>query len=237
MDTGRPVGTRRAASAPAESAQRAPQRLDRVRAKARSIRWDAPAIAAGLVLVILVWQRDDLTGTTVALAVTRAVGVILVVGFLALLDDVAFSQVAAVPAPLYSRELPQLAAMTVLVLGPVLALAWAADLPWRGLALEIAALLALGAAMVLVLRTRTGHLEPSLSVSVVLLVLTGAFSAVPSRYQMWVQPGPEWSDAHRRWAALLVVSLAAGTYALRDPAARSLRRALLRSLRPTQGAQ
>ncbi len=211
--------------------------LDRAQAQARSVRWDAPAIAAGLVLVILVWRRDDLTDAAVALAVTRAVGVILVAGSLALLDDAGFDQVAAATLPLWRRELPRLAVMVLLVVGPVLVLAMVADIPWRGVTLECTALLALAAAVAIVLRTRAGHLEPSVPVSVVLLVLVGALAAIPSRYQMWVQPGPEWSDAHRRWAALLVVSLAAGTYALRDPAARSVRRALPRSLRPTQGAQ
>jgi hypothetical protein len=197
------------------------ERLDRMLATGRSIRWEAPAIAVGLVLVILAWQRPDLTDPAVALAVTRAAGVVLVVGCLALLDDAGFSQVAAVPAQLWSRGLPRIVAMVGLVLGPVLAIAWVTDLPWRGVVIEVAALLALGIASTVVLRVRAGHLEPSVPVFVLLLVLSGALVAVPPRYQLWVQPGPDWADAHRRWAVLLVGATAVAAYALRDPAARA----------------
>ncbi len=179
-----------------------------------------PAIAACALLVVLVWQRDDLSQGEVGLAVTRAAAVLLVVGSLPLLDDVAFDQVGSVPFSLLKRELPRLLAMTAMVLGPVAILGSVADLPWRGVLIEAAALLAFGAATGLILRTRLGHLEPSIPVSVVLLVLTLALWAAPARYQMWVQPGPDWIDAHRRWLTLLAGSVAVAAYALRDPAAR-----------------
>jgi hypothetical protein len=197
---------------------------DAVLSTVRSVRWTVPLVAYGLVALTLAWRRADLSDPSSALAVARVVGVITVVGVLPLLDDPATGQVAAVPVPLWIRELPRLIAMTFLVLVPLGLLAVATDLPLWPVLLELGAILALAAATALLVQQATDQVEPSTLVSVGVLVLPVAMYLLPSRFTFFVSPGPAWVDAHLRWAVLLAVGVLLTTYALRDPASPPVRR-------------
>jgi hypothetical protein len=56
-----------------------------------------------------------------------------------------------------------------------------------------------------------------------LLALTSAAFLLPARVALYAEPGSAaWDDAHRRWALLLGLALAAFAAASRDPAHRRL---------------
>ncbi len=193
---------------------------DRVAATARAVRWTVPLAAYGLVALFLIWRRTDLATESGALVVSRIIGVLLVVGVLPLLDDPSTRQVASVPLPLWVREAPRLITMVVLVLTPVWVLALATALPTSAVLLETGGILALATGAALLVRRVTDQMEPSMVVSVGVLVLPAAMYLLPSRFAFYVSPGPAWADAHVRWGVLLVVGVLLVTYALRDPATR-----------------
>jgi hypothetical protein len=190
----------------------------------RAVRWDVPATAAALVVGLLVWKHGLLQSTEQALWLVRTVALLLTVGALPLLDDPAARQVAAVPVPLAWRSAIRLAAFLALVFAPVSALAAWSHLPVGGLLLETSAVVALSCAVSALTTRSTEHSEPSMVVSLGLLPLPAVLTLLPPSAALLVPEGAMWEPAHRRWAVLLAVGLVALVLALRDPAARFLRR-------------
>lgn len=95
---------------------------------------------------------------------------------------------------------------------------------------EVAAVAALLTAVVGALaRERLGESLTAYPVPLLLVLLALAFR-VPHRWVLITGPGsPQWTDMHRRWAALLALGLVAIVVVSRDPANRPLRRLLRRT--------
>jgi peptidoglycan/LPS O-acetylase OafA/YrhL len=99
-----------------------------------------------------------------------------------------------------------------------------------GLALPVAALTLEAAALLTVtvaLAAAGSHLAPERRGGVVaapaLLALASAAFLLPARVALYAQPGSAtWDAAHRRWALLLGLALAAFAVASRDPSHRRL---------------
>ena len=80
----------------------------------------------------------------------------------------------------------------------------------------------------LLLQRQFGISEPA---QFVVLSVVGLFlvaQMMGARWPMLVGPGPEWAEAHWRWAAVLLVAGSVGAWQLRDPASRPLKRFLPR---------
>jgi hypothetical protein len=186
-------------------------------ATARTIRWTQPAVLTGIALILILWQADTLDTPATAVWTVRAAGLIFIAGSLSAFDDPAAPQIAAVPVPLSRRAAPRIAFAVVFVTVPVAALAGLANLPVGAMVLEAGALLALATGACLVL-ARTGILEPSTPVAVGLLLAPAALVLLPEKLALLVPPGPDWDQAHGRWAILLGVGILTSVVALRDPA-------------------
>jgi hypothetical protein len=119
--------------------------------------------------------------------------------------------------------LPATAAWWVGVVWRVRAVHPGLPLPVAALTLEAAALLAVTVA----LAAAGSRLAPERRGGVVaapaLLALTSAAFLLPAQVTLYAQPGSAaWDGAHRRWALLLGLALAAFAAASRDPAHRRL---------------
>ena len=119
--------------------------------------------------------------------------------------------------------LPATAAWWVAVVWRVQAVHPRLPLPVAALTLEAAALLA----VTLALAAAGSRLAPERRGGVVaapaLLALASAAFLLPARVALYAQPGSAaWDGAHRRWAPLLGLALAAFAVASRDPAHRRL---------------
>jgi hypothetical protein len=97
-----------------------------------------------------------------------------------------------------------------------------------GVALEVCVLPALTLSAALVMQRQFGISEPAQFVVLVVLVLMMTAQVLGQRWPLLVPPGPEWAEAHGRWAGVLLVSGIVGGWQLRDPASRPLKRFLLR---------
>ena len=119
--------------------------------------------------------------------------------------------------------LPATAAWWIGVMWRVRAVHPGLPLPIAALTLEVAALLAVTVA----LAAAGSRLAPERRGGVVaapaLLALASAAFLLPARVALYAQPGSaSWDGAHRRWALLLGLALAAFAAASRDPAHRRL---------------
>ena len=119
--------------------------------------------------------------------------------------------------------LPATAAWWVAVVWRVRAVYPGLSLPVAALTLEAAALLAVTVA----LAAAGSRLAPERRGGVVaapaLLALASAACLLPAQVALYAQPGSAaWDGAHRRWALLLGLALAAFAVASRDPAHRRL---------------
>ena len=186
-------------------------------ATARAIRWTQPAVMAGIALLLVLWRADTLSAPATAVWTVRAAARVLVAGVLAVYDDAAAAQVAALPVPLSRRTGPRILFASTIVTVPVGALAWFARLPVGAILLEAAALLALVTAACLLL-AQAGVLEPSMTAGIGLLLAPAAMYLLPERAALLVAPGPNWAQAHERWAFLLALGTLTVVVAVRDPA-------------------
>lgn len=177
-------------------------------------------VAAASVLVLTTAPLlDDGYGTPVL----QGLALLLAAALTTTTDDPAGELLAAAPRTGRTRYLARLCvglAVTVpLWAGAALLARWRLEqTPVAGLALQAAALAALGVAVGAVLRRR-GHTHPSW------LAMTGLLGAQLLLYslgpayamfggQHW---GPPWEASLLRWAALLVLAVAVVSLALRDP--------------------
>jgi fluoroquinolone transport system permease protein len=199
---------------------------------ARAVGWAVPLAAFTLSLGLLTLAvRPGLAlpaGRLVLwLRITMAVGAL---GHAFLLDDPSEPTTEGVAGSLLLRRtlrvallLPATAAWWVGVVWRVRAVHPELPLPVAALTLEAAALLAVTVA----LAAAGSRLAPERRGGVVaapaLLVLASAAFLLPAQVALYAQPGSDtWDAAHRRWALLLGLALAAFAVASRDPAHRRL---------------
>ena len=184
---------------------------------ARAIRWTQPALTLSIALGLVLWRADTLNTPAMAVWTVRAAALVVIAGALAVFDDPAAPQVAAVPLPLSWRSAPRFLVALTLVTVPVAALAGHSHLPVGALILEAGAVLTLAAAGCLLL-ARAGILEPSMPAGVGLLLVPAALFLLPDRMTLLAAPGPIWAQSHARWAWLLGFGITTVAVALRDPA-------------------
>ena len=199
---------------------------------ARAVGWAPPLAACGLslgLLALAVRPGLELPAGRLVLWLRLAM-IVAVLGHAFLLDDPSEPTTEAVAGSLLLRR-----ALRVALLLPVTAAWWAAavwrvravhprlPLPVAAYTLEVAALLAVTVA----LAAAGSRLAPERRGGVVaapaLLGLASAAFLLPAQLALYAQPGEAaWDGAHRRWALLLGLALAAFAAASRDPAHRRL---------------
>lgn len=194
-----------------------------------AIRWQPGVVAWALVATLLVVKVEALAHPGSALMLVRAVGVIAVLGAAFVLDDEAASTLEASPSTLAWRLSLRVVTAVALVSVPWAGAWWRAeshgtDLPWAGLTLEVAALLALALATAAGVTRWSGATDAGVATTpMVFVVVLGAFQ-LPPRFALYGNPGPGWDDAHVRWSVLLAVATLLLLWCARDPAARRLTR-------------
>lgn len=202
------------------------QLLELVTRSPRLLVWWPSAAAGGAVLVMLVWQSGSAVAPPERTLLMVRLGLLaVVVGSLSLLDDASRTSTLAVPLCLRWRLGVRVGAMLTVVVPPagLLLAALPPELrPVRsGLAIELAGVLALGLATSLFMQTRRGVDEPSPYASLVLLLLPVVAlvlqPVLSRRWQLLVEPGPEWDAAHLRWLVVLGLALLAVVRLSRDP--------------------
>jgi hypothetical protein len=199
---------------------------------ARTVGWAAPlagfALSLGLLALAVRPGLELPAGRLVLwLRLAMTVGAL---GCAFLLDDPSEPTTEGVAGSLLLRRslrvallLPATAAWWVGVVWRVQAVHPGLPLPVAALTLEAAALLAVTVA----LAAAGSRLAPERRGGVVaapaLLALTSAAFLLPAQVTLYAQPGSAaWDGAHRRWALLLGLALAAFALASRDPAHRRL---------------
>jgi hypothetical protein len=194
---------------------------------ARAVGW-VPALAAfalSLGLLALAVRPGLEIAPADLLRWLRLAMIVAALGYAFLLDDPSEPTTEAVAGSLLLRRtlrvvllLPATAAWWVAVVWRVRAVHPELPLPVAALTLEAAALLA----VTLALAAAGSHLAPERRGGVVaalaLLALASAAFLLPARVMLYAPPGgATWDGAHRRWAALLGLALAAFALASRDP--------------------
>ena len=153
----------------------------------------------------------------------RAAALAFGLGLAFLFDDPARHTTATVPT-----RRPVRTGLRLLLVVPFMAVCWTAALflvpaegrpPMGAITLEAAAVMTLALTSGLVAVRHSGATEPGIAISA---GLVGAFFAaavlLPTRWELFVGPSdPHWEDAHRRWAAVLVVVVLAGARSLGEP--------------------
>jgi hypothetical protein len=199
---------------------------------ARTVGWAAPlagfALSLGLLALAVRPGLELPAGRLVLwLRLAMTVGAL---GCAFLLDDPSEPTTEGVAGSLLLRRslrvallLPATAAWWVGVVWRVQAVHPGLPLPVAALTLEAAALLAVTVA----LAAAGSRLAPERRGGVVaapaLLALTSAAFLLPAQVTLYAPPGSAaWEGAHRRWALLLGLALAAFALASRDPAHRRL---------------
>lgn len=196
-----------------------------------------PVLAAGAVALLgpayIVWTGQDAD----APLRLRVVGLALAVVFALVWEDRTAPLAAATPV-----GLPALQRGRLLTLLTVVSVAWALaclataqitqDAGLGAATVEVAAIAAVLTGIVGLLgRGRLGESLSAYPIPLLLVVLVLVFR-VPARWRLVTSPdSADWTDAHRRWAALLVVGLLWVAVAARDPATRPLRQTFRRTVR------
>jgi hypothetical protein len=153
----------------------------------------------------------------------RAAALAFGLGLAFLFDDPARHTTATVPT-----RRPVRTGLRLVLVVPFMAVCWTAALflipaegrpPMGAITLEAAAVMTLALTSGLVAVRHSGATEPGIAISA---GLVGAFFAaavlLPTRWELFVGPSdPHWEDAHRRWAAVLVVVVLAGARSLGEP--------------------
>jgi fluoroquinolone transport system permease protein len=199
---------------------------------ARAVGWAPalPAFALSLGLLALAVRPGLEIAPADLLRWVRLTMIVAALGYAFLLDDPSEPTTEGVAGSLILRRtlrvallLPATAAWWVAVLWRVQAVHPQLPLPIAALTLEAAALLA----VTMALAAAGSRLAPERRgggvAAPALLALTSAAFLLPARVALYAQPGSAaWDGAHRRWALLLGLALAAFAAASRDPAHRRL---------------
>jgi hypothetical protein len=191
-------------------------------ASARAVRRAAVVGPLGAA-VVLVGVATPVLDDGYAMPALRGVSALLAMAVLVTVDDPAGRVLAASPYPLRTRTLARLAAVLAAAV-PVWLLAaavvaWRADVPVGGLAVEAVALCGVGLAVAGTVAWVSGSLGPSFVAGPVLLGLLLLTYGLPRDWalvqsQTW---GAPWVAAQLRWAALLLGAVGLLGLALRDP--------------------
>jgi hypothetical protein len=185
----------------------------------RVLRWQPVAAASAGAGAIGVADIVDS-----GLVTLRVAALMLAVGVGFVIDDASAVSSVAVPV---SRAHQVTLRMTVGGLAVAVAFA-AIAVPERradvsvvtGVALEAAALVIAALAAAVIAHLRFDAAEPGfVGVGVVAAVVVTAI-ALPQQWALIASVGPEWSDAHLRWAGLLALGAAALIAGAREPATR-----------------
>lgn len=200
----------------------------------RLARW--PMLVAGIAAswLVVVWRAGDVTTTDGAVWLMRSVSALVAVSIVFALDDPSIDTTRSLPAAgrVLMRMRFGVAGMAALIaVAPAIVVSWE-YLNTRstvlGVALEVLVLLVLTLAASLVLQRQFGINEPAQFVVLVVFGMLMLAQLMGARWPLLVPPGPQWADAHWRWAGILVVALVVMAWQLRDPASRPLRRSLVR---------
>jgi len=192
----------------------------------RLLSWAPLAVAAVASGLLVAWRWSSLTSQGSGLLVMRSVVLLLVLGGVFLLDDPSWSSTESMPLPQRWRvglRLAVLALTTGVLAGSLWLLVASRSLIGSaagGVLLEGSAVLLVAAAIALALRRGWGLDEPAQAAGVGVLLLVLVVPVVEPRWPMLVAPGPDWGDAHRRWAGLAVAAASVLVASLRDPASR-----------------
>ena len=185
----------------------------------RVLRWQPVAVASAGAVAIGVADIVDS-----GLVTLRVAALMLAVGVGFVIDDASAVSTVAVPV---SRAHQVTLRMTVGGLAVAVAFAaiavperWAGVSVVTGVALEAAALVVAALAAAVIAHLRFEAAEPGfVGVGVVAAVVVTAI-ALPQQWALIPSVGPEWSDAHLRWAGLLALGVAALIAGAREPATR-----------------
>ena len=189
----------------------------------RAVRWQpVPAVAAGAVL-LLWWRDQSVARGPESLWLLRAVALALAAAVPFALDDRSRRTVAAAPTSLAARTLAVLGLAVV----PAAAVwagacAWVAvrtaqPVPVAALTLEAAGVTAAAVAAALVLVRWREVDDPGALTAPLVLALGLLLPRLPSWAALVTEPGPGWTAAHLRWAAVLALALGAAAAAVTDP--------------------
>ncbi|MFE4701338.1 ABC transporter [Streptomyces sp. NPDC056738] len=195
-------------------------------------RW---AVMTGAVLgLVLAGSSRTVSGEPdpwLCLTLLRAASLAFGLGLAFLFDDPARHTTATVPT-----RRPVRTGLRLVLVVPFMAACWTAALflvpaegrpPMGAITLEAAAVMTLALTAGLLAVRHSGATEPGIGISAGLVgAFFGAAVLLPSRWELFVAPSdPHWDDAHRRWAAVLVVLVLVGACSLGEPLRR--RRAVL----------
>lgn len=198
----------------------------------RLTRW--PVLATGIVgsWLVVWWRAGDVTTADAAIWLLRAAAALAVVSMVFALDDPSIDTTRSLPA---ARGVLMRMRFAVAAVALTTALAPATFVAWgyidtgsivMGVVLEVGVLAVLTVSAALVMQRHFGINEPAQFVVLVVVGLLMAAQLLGQRWPLLVPPGPQWADAHWRWAAVLAVALLVMAWQLRDPASRPLRRSL-----------
>jgi hypothetical protein len=197
---------------------------------ARAVGWGSPlaAFTLSLGLLALAVRPDVALPAGQLLLWLRIAMITAALGWAFLLDDPSEPTTEAVAGSLLLRRalrvallLPATAAWWVAVVWRVRAVYPGMPLQVAALTLEAAALLAVAVALAAAGSRLAPERRGGVMAAPALLALAFAATLLPARVALYDQPvGGAWDAAHRRWALLLGLALAAFAAASRDPAHR-----------------
>jgi len=198
-----------------------------LRPTARAVTW-SPTLATGGFTVAMVALFASRNPDDPVLGVLRLAGVVLAAGAVSVLDDPTEALVDAAPTRLATRRLLRLGLWL-----PVMAATWAAaalltawiprlnvTMPWSGLILEAATLVALGlAAASLAGAVTRGCGGAGLATTPVVLAYAWISAQLPGGAGLWadVTDPQRWTAMRPQWLTVLVTSLALLALTSRDP--------------------
>ena len=203
----------------------------------RAMNWGPFAAGVGLSFVVLVVPEvisDTLTAAHLT-TLLRVAAACVALGAAFLLDDPA---TRSTPTMLTSQLIRN--AMRVAITVPVVGVWWAAalvvttigagdgvaaTLPRGALTLEAAALVALALTIASIGQRFSDNGSAGIVAAPTVLILFATVWFLPARVALVPALGdPQWTPAHRRWAALLAVTIVCFAWASREPAAHRMAR-------------
>lgn len=198
----------------------------------RLTRWQILAAGVAVSWLVVWWRAADVTGPDATAWLLRAVAALSAVTVVFAFDDPSVDMTRALPG---ARGALMRIRFGVAGVAVVTALAPAVVVKRQylnagstvlGLAVEVCALVVLVIAASLVMQRQFGVSEPAQFMVLVVLGLMMAAQLLGQRWPLLVPPGQQWTEAHWRWAGVLVTGLLVLAWQLRDSASRPLRRSL-----------